>query len=56
MSFLIGKRHMQRPPRHGEVSAKDYHFLSEKDFEKGQSGLLEHAKVFGANPEPLKTV
>ncbi len=38
-----------RPPRHGEVSGKDYHFLSEKEFEKRiKSGdFLEHAKVFG---------
>ncbi|MFI5334360.1 MAG: guanylate kinase, partial [Chlamydiales bacterium] len=38
-----------RPPRHGEVSGRDYHFISEKEFEKRiESGdFLEYAQVFG---------
>ena len=40
-----------RPPRHGEVSGVDYHFLSEKEFEKriASGDFLEHAKVFGCH-------
>jgi guanylate kinase len=38
-----------RPPRSGEASGRDYHFLSEAEFEKRikQGDFLEHAKVFG---------
>ncbi len=38
-----------RPPRSGEASGRDYHFLTEAEFEKRikQGDFLEHAKVFG---------
>ncbi|MGQ9589611.1 MAG: guanylate kinase [Planctomycetota bacterium] len=38
-----------RPPRPGEVDGKDYHFLSEDEFEQGvrAGAFLEHARVHG---------
>lgn len=38
-----------RPPRPGEVEGKDYHFLSEPEFEKKrlEGDFLEYANVFG---------
>lgn len=38
-----------RPPRKGEIDGKDYHFLSEQQFEKEvqEKTMLEHAYVFG---------
>src|SRR5436190_22757289 len=38
-----------RPPRHGEVEGRDYHFLSEEEFEKRllRNEFLEHAMYAG---------
>lgn len=38
-----------RPPRHGEVQGKDYHFVTREEFErlKGQDAFLEWAEVYG---------
>lgn len=38
-----------RPPRSREVDGRDYHFISEEQFERlvEQNALLEHAFVFG---------
>lgn len=38
-----------RPPRPGEVEGKDYHFVSDAEFEKirSEDGFLEWASVFG---------
>ena len=38
-----------RPPREGEVHGRDYHFLSEKDFKRGQQAgdFAESAEVHG---------
>lgn len=38
-----------RHPRHGEVTGRDYHFLSKQEFEKRieHGDFLEHAEVFG---------
>jgi guanylate kinase len=38
-----------RPPREGEVHGRDYHFLSEKDFKRGQKAgeFAESAEVHG---------
>ncbi|HBG98976.1 MAG TPA: guanylate kinase [Rhodobacteraceae bacterium] len=38
-----------RPPRPGEVDGREYHFLSEADFDAlvDSGGMLEHARVFG---------
>jgi len=46
-----------RPIRPGEITDKDYHFLSEKEFEnKIEAGeFLEHASVFGNQYGTLKS-
>lgn len=46
-----------RPPRHGEADGKDYHFLSEQEFDKRLKGgdFLEHASVFGNKYGTSKT-
>ncbi|MRU13857.1 guanylate kinase [Roseovarius sp. A21] len=38
-----------RTPREGEVDGKDYHFMSEAEFQRqvANGGMLEHAHVFG---------
>lgn len=38
-----------RTPRDGEVDGQDYHFLSDKDFQRdvANGDMLEHAHVFG---------
>lgn len=38
-----------RPPREGEIHGKDYHFLSEEDFQRSvrNGDFLEWAEVFG---------
>jgi guanylate kinase len=38
-----------RPPREGEVQGRDYHFLSQKDFKRGQKAgeFAESAEVHG---------
>ncbi len=38
-----------RTPREGEVDGKDYHFMSEAEFQRqvADGGMLEHAHVFG---------
>lgn len=38
-----------RTPREGEVDGQDYHFMSEKDFQRdvANQDMLEHAHVFG---------
>ena len=38
-----------RPPRHGEIDHRDYHFIDRRRFEEmvAQGELLEHATVFG---------
>ncbi|WP_306150869.1 guanylate kinase [Roseovarius sp. MMSF_3281] len=38
-----------RTPREGEVDGKDYHFMSQAEFQRqvADSGMLEHAHVFG---------
>ena len=38
-----------RTPRDGEVDGKDYHFMSEAEFQRqvADGGMLEHAHVFG---------
>ena len=38
-----------RTPREGEVDGQDYHFLSDKDFQRdvANGDMLEHAHVFG---------
>ncbi|HPF46156.1 MAG: guanylate kinase [Alphaproteobacteria bacterium] len=37
-----------RPPRPGEVEGRDYHFVSQSDFDQlvNENGFLEHATVF----------
>ncbi len=46
-----------RPPRPGETDGKDYHFLSQDDFQNkiNTSQLLEHAEVHGNHYGTLKT-
>jgi len=38
-----------RTPREGEVDGKDYHFMSQSEFQRqvADGGMLEHAHVFG---------
>ena len=38
-----------RTPRDGEVDGKDYHFMSQSEFQRhvADGGMLEHAHVFG---------
>ncbi len=38
-----------RPPRPGEIDAKDYTFIDKREFDRmaGEHQLLEHAEVFG---------
>lgn len=45
-----------RSPRPGEVDGKDYHFLSEEEFEQilEEDGFLEHALVHGKHYGTLK--
>ena len=41
--------HTTRPPRPGEVSGRDYHFVSAAEFERmlGQGAFLESATIYG---------
>lgn len=45
-----------RSPRPGEIDGKDYHFLSEEEFEQilEEDGFLEHALVHGKHYGTLK--
>ncbi len=45
----ISVSHTTRPPRAGETSGVDYHFVSADEFQAllGQGRFLEHAEVFG---------
>jgi guanylate kinase len=49
--FVYGVSCTTRPPRSGEVSGQDYHFLSVEEFEArvAQGDFLEYAKVHGAH-------
>src|ERR1700722_10775590 len=40
-----------RPPRPGEISEVDYHFLNEKEFQKKVEAqeFLEHAQLYGCS-------
>ena len=48
-NFKISVSHTTRKPRSNEVSGLDYHFVSNKDFEKLilENQFYEYAKIFG---------
>ena len=48
-NFKISVSHTTRKPRSNEVSGLDYHFISNKDFEKLilENQFYEYAKIFG---------
>ncbi len=48
--ILVSVSHTTRAPRPAEVEGKDYHFISQQEFNtlKAEGHFLEHAEVFGA--------
>lgn len=48
--ILVSVSHTTRAPRPNEVEGKDYHFISQENFNtlKSEGHFLEHAEVFGA--------
>ena len=47
-NYIISISHTTRKPRSNEVNGKDYHFISDQEFENlvKKKEFLEHAKVF----------
>jgi|TARA_B100001079_G_scaffold74439_1_gene64083 guanylate kinase len=58
-NFIISISHTTRKPRPGEINGKDYHFVSEKEFDLLTKGnhFFENAKIFdnyyGTLKEPV---
>ncbi len=48
-NIVFSVSHTTRPPRPGEVDGKDYHFVSEQEFERlvAEDAFLEWARVHG---------
>ena len=55
-SFKISVSHTTRPPRSNEVDGVDYHFVTNKQFEKliNKDQFYEHAKIFNNRYGTLK--
>ena len=55
-SFKISVSHTTRPPRSNEVNGVDYHFVTNKQFEKliEEDQFYEHAKIFNNQYGTLK--
>ena len=55
-SFKISVSHTTRPPRSNEVNGVDYHFVTNKQFEKliNKDQFYEHAKIFNNRYGTLK--
>ena len=55
-SFKISVSHTTRPPRSNEVNGVDYHFVTNKQFEKliDEDQFYEHAKIFNNRYGTLK--
>ena len=55
-SFKISVSHTTRPPRSNEVNGVDYHFVTNKQFEKliEEDQFYEHAKIFNNRYGTLK--
>ena len=55
-SFKISVSHTTRPPRSNEVNGVDYHFVTNKQFEKliDKDQFYEHAKIFNNRYGTLK--
>ena len=56
-SFKISVSHTTRPPRSNEIDGIDYHFVSDKNFEKAikENKFYEYAKIFDNYYGTLKT-
>ena len=56
-SFKISVSHTTRPPRSNEIDGIDYHFVSDKNFEKiiKENKFYEYAKIFDNYYGTLKT-